>query len=203
MQPTKIPWLGLRNFVGETLVDHFRQAMYQKDEATANFNQKVRFKVTNACWVDIDKAKWFSLSTCNELVIKSRTKRFILFLGWSDLLELHWHQFCGTAVNFLMAKNSSFSMENIYNKHCDKIFEEIQSITFCTIRSGLSWTLDFRDNHSIPWAKIMTRPGSRIISSLMWALSHAITTTACLFGTRRQTYWNLKENLSCLVIHCS
>uniref|UniRef100_A0A0E9SW45 Uncharacterized protein n=1 Tax=Anguilla anguilla TaxID=7936 RepID=A0A0E9SW45_ANGAN len=40
---------------------------------------------------------------------------------------------------------------------------------------------------STPWAKIMTRPGSRIISSPMCWFSQAITTTACLPGMRLAT----------------
>ena len=40
----------------------------------------------------------------------------------------------------------------------------------------------------MPWAKIMTRPGSRIMSSLMCMLSHAMTMTACLLAIRRHTY---------------
>lgn len=40
--------------------------------------------------------------------------------------------------------------------------------------------------HSIPWAKIMTRPGSSSMSSFMCRLSHAMTTTACFPGTRLQ-----------------
>ena len=43
--------------------------------------------------------------------------------------------------------------------------------------TGCDWSLR---NHSTPWAKIITRPGSIIISSAMWTFSHAITTTACL-----------------------
>lgn len=40
---------------------------------------------------------------------------------------------------------------------------------------------------STPWAKIMTRPGSRIMSSAMCWFSQANTTTACLPGMRLAT----------------
>ena len=40
----------------------------------------------------------------------------------------------------------------------------------------------------MPWAKIITIPGSRIMSSLMWVLSQAITTTACFPGILRAVY---------------
>ena len=43
-------------------------------------------------------------------------------------------------------------------------------------------------NYSMPWAKIITIPGSRIMSSLMWVLSQAITTTACFPGILRAVY---------------
>ena len=43
-------------------------------------------------------------------------------------------------------------------------------------------------NYSMPWAKIITIPGSRIMSSLMWVLSQAITTTACFPGIFRAVY---------------
>lgn len=33
--------------------------------------------------------------------------------------------------------------------------------------------------HSTPWANIITRPGSMIISSAMWRFSQAMTITAC------------------------
>lgn len=42
--------------------------------------------------------------------------------------------------------------------------------------------------YSIPWAKIMMRPGSAIISSLTIMLSQGNTMTACLPGTRLQLY---------------
>lgn len=47
-------------------------------------------------------------------------------------------------------------------------------------------------SYSMPCAKIITRPGSTIMSSLMCALSQASTSTACLPGTRLHTqfsYW--------------
>ena len=40
--------------------------------------------------------------------------------------------------------------------------------------------LELGQSHSTPCAKIMTRPGSRIMSSAMCWFSQAITTTACL-----------------------
>ena len=53
--------------------------------------------------------------------------------------------------------------------------------------------------YSIPWAKIMTRPGSRIISSEIWVLSQAITTTACLPGILLHTYCSYCLRFICLV----
>lgn len=41
--------------------------------------------------------------------------------------------------------------------------------------------------YSMPWAKIITNPGSIMTSSDMCVLSHGKTRTACLFGTRRHT----------------
>jgi len=35
-------------------------------------------------------------------------------------------------------------------------------------------------NYSMPWANIITRPGSTITSSVMWTLSQLSTSTACL-----------------------
>ena len=48
--------------------------------------------------------------------------------------------------------------------------------------------LVFFSIHSIPWANIMTIPGSMIMSSDMWALSQAMTMTAWRPGTLRQMY---------------
>ena len=54
-------------------------------------------------------------------------------------------------------------------------------------------------NYSIPWANIITIPGSMIMSSLMCALSQAMTMTACLPGTRRQTYCSYCRLFICRV----
>lgn len=52
--------------------------------------------------------------------------------------------------------------------------------------------------YSMPWANIMTRPGSTIMCSSTCVLSHCRTSTACLPGTRLQTYfsYNLKKRNS-------
>jgi len=42
--------------------------------------------------------------------------------------------------------------------------------------AGFDLSRTIYHNYSMPWAKIITIPGSRIMSSLMWVLSQAITT---------------------------
>ena len=73
------------------------------------------------------------------------------------------------------------------------VYEIIQRSKLSTNSSRLNWNKLGRQSynnyqaqlwmtldHSTPWAKIMTRPGSIIIASAMCTFSHAITTTACL-----------------------
>jgi len=52
-------------------------------------------------------------------------------------------------------------------------------------------------DHSTPWAKIITRPGSMIIASAMWTFSQAITTTACLPTHNTASTFNT----ACLIMH--